>query len=259
MDSKNQIVLASLLLSAWGVSATEVNGDGIRVVGPGYFEAAPHELLDFSTDGDGEPVTDSGVFDMLVEYAPLGLQFDNAAFFGLQWRLTKEVPYLQGGVLGAVSAPVLADSFGMTAVAFDEPLVATGITIVVEDIDADLYLSVGTESILIDDSMIVATEIHGASTYHAMFLGIESEKPFSSVQFGYPQGGTVLIDDLRYVLAALPCPSDLNNDRVVDAADLGLMISHFGLVGSTFDINGDGVIDAADLGLLIAAFGTDCP
>ena len=51
-------------------------------------------------------------------------------------------------------------------------------------------------------------------------------------------------------------PADLNEDGVVDTADLGILIGAFGLPVEQADINGDGIVDTADLGLLIAAFGT---
>ena len=61
-----------------------------------------------------------------------------------------------------------------------------------------------------------------------------------------------------------PCPftmtlsADLNDDGVVDTADLGGLVGSFGSSGSFGDINGDGVVDTADLGLLLGQFGADC-
>ncbi len=52
---------------------------------------------------------------------------------------------------------------------------------------------------------------------------------------------------------------DINGDGVVDAADLGLLLSQWGpcpdLIGACAgDLNGDGVVDAADLGILLTAW-----
>ena len=59
-----------------------------------------------------------------------------------------------------------------------------------------------------------------------------------------------------------PCPSDLNGDGEVTAADLGLLIGAWGPCGDPTDcpgdINGDGEVTAADLGLLVGAWGP-CP
>ena len=57
-----------------------------------------------------------------------------------------------------------------------------------------------------------------------------------------------------------PCAleADLNNDRIIDTADLGLLLSAFGTTGPSGDINGDGAVDTADLGLLLGSFGLDC-
>ena len=54
------------------------------------------------------------------------------------------------------------------------------------------------------------------------------------------------------------CPADLNNDGVVDTADLGILLSEFGTPGVLADLNGDGVVDTADLGILLASFGLNC-
>jgi hypothetical protein len=55
-----------------------------------------------------------------------------------------------------------------------------------------------------------------------------------------------------------PCRADLNNDGVVDLADLGILLADFGCTAPgpcVADINGDGATDLADLGILLADFG----
>jgi len=61
-------------------------------------------------------------------------------------------------------------------------------------------------------------------------------------------------------VAVADCDADLNNDGIVDGADLGLLLTSWGAVGagSAFDLNRDGVVDGADLGALLAAWGP-CP
>jgi len=56
--------------------------------------------------------------------------------------------------------------------------------------------------------------------------------------------------------SALPCPTDLNGDRIVNGADLGIMLGDWG--GSERDLNGDGNVNGADLGLLLGGWG-NCP
>jgi parallel beta-helix repeat protein len=53
------------------------------------------------------------------------------------------------------------------------------------------------------------------------------------------------------------CPTDFNNDGLVDAADLGLLLADWGNAGET-DANCDGTTDAADLGIVLAGWGS-CP
>jgi formylglycine-generating enzyme required for sulfatase activity len=63
-------------------------------------------------------------------------------------------------------------------------------------------------------------------------------------------------------LLALPamaqsCLGDLNADRTVTGADLGILLGQWGQAGSG-DLNGDGIVGGADLGLLLGAWGV-CP
>ena len=61
------------------------------------------------------------------------------------------------------------------------------------------------------------------------------------------------------VIAANPCPADLNGDGMVNGADVGLMVAQWGAcAGCSGDLNGDGIVNGADFGLLIAAWGM-CP
>jgi formylglycine-generating enzyme required for sulfatase activity len=56
-----------------------------------------------------------------------------------------------------------------------------------------------------------------------------------------------------------PClPADLNNDGLVDGADLGVLLSNWGPTDGEAprpDINGNGIVDGADLGVLLANWG----
>ena len=56
----------------------------------------------------------------------------------------------------------------------------------------------------------------------------------------------------------IPCVGDINDDGIVNAADLGLLIGAWGNKGGAADLNDDGLVNAADLGLLIGAWGP-CP
>jgi hypothetical protein len=54
-----------------------------------------------------------------------------------------------------------------------------------------------------------------------------------------------------------PCPPDFNNDRVIDGADIGLLLSSWGFCGATCpcDLNEDGKVSGADLGLVLSGWG----
>ena len=53
------------------------------------------------------------------------------------------------------------------------------------------------------------------------------------------------------------CPGDLNDDGVVNGADISIMLGFWGLNGKPVDadINGDGLVDGADLAMLLSSWG----
>lgn len=56
------------------------------------------------------------------------------------------------------------------------------------------------------------------------------------------------------------CPGDANGDRVVNFADLNIVLSEFGQSGSGLqgDVTGDGIVNFADLNLVLSNFGVTC-
>jgi len=70
--------------------------------------------------------------------------------------------------------------------------------------------------------------------------------------------GTPPIVDMGAHEFQADCPGDLNGDRVVNQADLGILLAAW---ESTVegDLNCDGVADQPDLGILLANWGNVCP
>jgi hypothetical protein len=50
------------------------------------------------------------------------------------------------------------------------------------------------------------------------------------------------------------CPADVNDDGLVDGADLGVLVGNWGGTGAG-DLDESGAVDGADLGLLLSAWG----
>ena len=48
---------------------------------------------------------------------------------------------------------------------------------------------------------------------------------------------------------------DLNDDGIVNAADLAMLLAEWGSSNGAADINGDGVVNAADLAIMLANWG----
>ncbi len=51
------------------------------------------------------------------------------------------------------------------------------------------------------------------------------------------------------------CAADIDGSRIVDGADLGMLLSNWGDHGGAGDLDRNGIINGADLGLLLAAWG----
>lgn len=65
----------------------------------------------------------------------------------------------------------------------------------------------------------------------------------------------------RISLGPAPCPADLNDDGVVNGADLSALLAAWGPCGAgpcPADLNGDGIVNGADLSALLSAWGP-CP
>jgi hypothetical protein len=65
---------------------------------------------------------------------------------------------------------------------------------------------------------------------------------------------------LELACTAVPCPGDLNGDRIVDGVDLGLLFAAWGDCNGVCpaDFDGDGTVDGQDLGGLFVGWGV-CP
>jgi hypothetical protein len=80
--------------------------------------------------------------------------------------------------------------------------------------------------------------------------GVVAE-PYEAVLFIAPGAGSI---------TPPVCPADLNGDGIINADDLGVLLSGFGCTGGgcQADLNGDGIVNADDLGLLLSEFGGGC-
>lgn len=131
--------------------------------------------------------------------------------------------------------------------------------------------SFGLQIIGVNDptSPVAVGSVPGASGASRVFTEVQQMDRFLDEQGNtlkensHPFTGTFTRADIVRLLRTdigcfTNCAGDLNNDLVVDSADLGLLIATF-LTGDLIgDLNGDGVVDTADLGMLISAFGSKC-
>ena len=106
-------------------------------------------------------------------------------------------------------------------------------------------------------------------------LGVDFPESFKAGPSGYVDGlgdragVDVDMDDLLIIVACfgktgppwdpVECEqADVNEDGVVDGADLTILLGAWGTSNPAADLNGDGIVDGADLTILLGAWGP-CP
>ncbi len=171
---------------------------------------------------------------------PLQLDFlDAPEGTGIPWRLRKTIFEL---VWGNDPDYYLAQHPWTIATENAEAIVASGITVrqVVGALDWVLDMNLDFHDHLVatgiaHDFIVVPGVGHNTVP---LFLGLgAANAAFYNELFG------------QFV----PVFGDLNGDRAVDGADLGLMLNDWGGHGAG-DLNQDGIVDGADLGLLLNAW-----
>ncbi|MCB9839071.1 MAG: hypothetical protein H6813_07005 [Phycisphaeraceae bacterium] len=190
----------------------------------------------------------------------------NSATAPAGWGIIPGVTYgsmtglaLHGGFLDGDDSVVLQGGTFLT-VTFDQPQLGVG-----------MRLIDGTGNVPYHD---IVTYFHGATE-----LGVQQfDLPPASDAFtgwqdaaigitsitvtstGTGFSGLSSIDNVMFGVVVVPsCPGDLNNDGVIDTADLGILLGDFGTTSALSDLNNDGVVDTADLGILLGVFSTPCP
>ena len=100
-------------------------------------------------------------------------------------------------------------------------------------------------SVAATDDMVVV----GAIWENSSATGVNGD----SSSTGAPSSGAVYV----FALSALPpCQGDLNDDRMIDGADLGLLLGTWGACGGcAADLDSSGIVDGADLVLLLGSWG----
>ena len=89
-------------------------------------------------------------------------------------------------------------------------------------------------------------------------LGCDGETYFFEVHLSVTDAGGLRAEDRVYLYpdceGRLACPADLDHDGAVDAADLAVLLSAWGMPGPT-DLDRSGATDAGDLATVLSAWG----
>jgi outer membrane protein assembly factor BamB len=67
--------------------------------------------------------------------------------------------------------------------------------------------------------------------------------------------GSAFLFDLSSLFG---CPGDVNDDGLINLADLNIVLANFGTMGEIGDATGDGLVNLADLNTVLANFGGAC-
>ncbi|HMN96293.1 MAG TPA: hypothetical protein PKC90_07415 [Phycisphaerales bacterium] len=120
----------------------------------------------------------------------------------------------------------------------------------------DLVLELSTVGSVISANVRAANEPASAATVIAVIDGTYAEGGFALGVDGpavidRPAPLHVEFGDVWFT--PFVSVADLNDDGVVDGADLGILLGNWG-GGGVGDLNGDGIVDGADLGILLSSW-----
>ncbi len=113
------------------------------------------------------------------------------------------------------------------------------------DVQAYLQQSLADGRLFLLVASLFPAEQQGGGTFPSFYT---KENPL--VVFGFEEAGRL---EMTVLIGNAPgLTGDLNDDGVVDGADLGLLLQSWGPCDDcAADLNGDGVVDGADLGILL--------
>ena len=108
-----------------------------------------------------------------------------------------------------------------------------------------LYIS-GGGTLVLTDCVVCGNTVDGVAADDNQILG----------DFSEPDSDNCIYADCANCYSE--CPADLNQDDVVDGADIAYVLGYWGTTDKRGDVNQDGMVDSSDIGILFSAWGP-CP
>jgi len=289
--------IATTITSGAGssLSATSVNRDGINISGPGGLIITGHADVTATGSLSGIRNDSSSTYRITVgENAKLAATGGEDGFFGYNNPLTLEVDgaasfktTATGKGYGGISITgngtlAIRGKGTVSTEAKESGIVVASLYIYGCNVTAKgttrraVILQSGGKITMNDAAVLTMTNGSGAAEQHTFAVeGTDWNKPTDRV---WKLTNAVFIDDTFYsvtdreievrvaagqtgTVAREPKSGklgDVNNDGKVDATDLSLLISDFGLKGKNLrsDLNNDDVVDGRDLAILLKYFGS---
>jgi len=164
-------------------------------------------------------------------------------------------------VLPAPGSTISPAEAGAFSIVFHKPVTASGADVtLIGDVAGSIGFTASydapSQTLTVTPDSALAPDAYTLTLADSITSGgiaLDGETP-NDFELPLPSGDGLAGGDSVFAFTVTNA-ADINNDGVVDTADLGILIAAFGGADPDADLNNDGVVDTADLGLLIAAFG----
>jgi hypothetical protein len=190
---------------------------------------------------DGQEHHSFSAMEVIFAWDPMYLQFLGIDDTGGVELLSSSVPFPHPSGLNEADPPQDGDGLYIAWAPLGDPVETTSEGVLVTTFLFDALEATSSTAVEI-------LEDWGTDPVYETFV-IDGEIP------GLDITGLLIGTSIEIVL---PCPGDINDDRVVNTADLLILLGEWGNPDSPADIDGDGDVDTADLLMLLGAWGS-CP
>lgn len=242
-----------VLAVIWGMV---VAGDAAAAVPAQFIDGSL--LFNGSADGSNTPFDSTLEAGVVVADAASGSGSTGSGLVNALADLSSSITS-QGGITtvlmtGSVGASTGGDSGGFAFISIETSTLQFQDDPIILELTEPAYFKIESTGTFTPNFEAVSGSIGetqlSAGTYSLsffMFVTVGSGTPSASQSMEW----TLQLSETPF---GEPVLGDINDDGIVDGADLGLLLGAWGSADSAADLNDDGAVDGADLGLLLGAW-----